>query len=386
MRILHYITDFTNTAGPQAAVARMMILSTSKVAENHLVTVVPLTPDYVRALLEQCNVHVYFLKGGTGRNPLDVMSLRTSMKHVLKKVNPDVVHIHGAWDWRAATMESVSRSKKAVTLVSPHRGLSAELLNIDFWSDKLPKLIAYQALMVRNCTAVIAVSDGECEDIKSLGLKKRIEVLPAVSRGNENIEQLGTALMIFYRKAVDSVYSKELTQKERDVVLAALCALIADDDVETAIPDINNVSFRRIYFHAYDEDVMPQFIEGCRKMQLQVPPPMNVAEIPRYRNPKAKTLGSLADVALQPDIRRIPADKVTERYAVALIYKARALTLTCLTLRQYMELYNLFRYTDFDEDMVVAELKRLRLLRFTGQLQIRLAKMFGLKKGYEITE
>lgn len=386
MRVIHYITDFTGASGPQAAAARMMMLSTSRLVESHLVTSVPLAEDYVRVLAGQCNVQVHLLKGGAGRGLSGMLSALSGIGDVLKTLQPDVVHVHGAWDWRAAMMERLARRRGIVTLVSPHRGMSSELLNIDFWSVRLPRLIAYQALMVRNCTAVIAVSDKERDDIMALGLKKRIEVLPAMSQGEGNMERLGAALVTCYRKALDSTYARKLTQRERDVVAIALRSVVADDDVETTMPDIQGVSFRRIYFHAHDEDVMRQFIDGCRKMQIQAPPPLNVTEVPRYRNPKAKALGALAGMPGEPDMRKIPADREAERHAVRLIYKARALALQRLTLRQYAELYALFRHADFDEGMVADELRRLRLLRFTRRLQRRLAEMFGLKAGYNITE
>lgn len=386
MRILHYITDITATAGPKASAVYMMMQSTSKMVETHLITAVPPTDNLLWTLKEQCNVKTHILKSGIGRKPTDILSACISANKLLKAVNPDVVHIHGAWDWSAAMVERLARSKKIATLVSPHRALSAELLGIDFWSKKLPRLITYQALMVRNCTAVIAVNDKEKDDIKGLGLKKRIEVLPPISQYNENMEPLGAALVSFYRKALDSTYTSKLTRKEHDVVVTVLRSLIADDDVETPTPDISDVSFRRIYFHAYDEDVMPQFIEGCEKTDLQIPTALNVAEIPRYRNPKAKVTGALDTINAQPDIRKIPADKVIERQAVALIYKAKTLTLNRLTLRHYIELYTLFRHTDFDESIVTTELKRLRLLHFTKKLQKRLADMFGLRNGYNIIE
>lgn len=385
MRILHYITDITVAAGPKASAVYMMMQSTSKRVENHLITAVPPTDDLQWSLREQCNVKTHLLKRGMGRKPTDILSVFISVNKLLKTINPDVVHIHGAWDWSAAMVERLARNKNIATLVSPHRALSTELLGIDFWSKKLPRLITYQALMVRNCTAVIAVNDKERDDIKSLGLKKRIEVLLPMPQYNENIEPFGAALLSFYRKALDSTYTSKLTQKEHNIVVTVLRNLIADDDMEVPTPDISDVSFRRIYFHAYDEDVMPQFIEGCKKIALQIPTALNVAEIPRYRNPKAKSTGTLYSINAQPDIRKIPADKVVERHAVALIYKAKILTLNRLTLRHYIELYTLFRHTDFDESIVVTELKRLRLLHFTKKLQKQLADMFGLRNGYNIT-
>ena len=384
MRVLHYITDFTGAAGPQASAARMMMFSTAKIVENHLVTAVPLAEGYAAALAEQCNVKVHYLHFRNGANPLNVIAALVAIRATIRKLQPDVVHVHGPWDWRAAMVERMARQQRIVTLVSPHRGLSQELISVDFWSKKLPCLMAYQAWMVRNCTAVIAVSEKEGNDILSLGLKKRIEVMPPMPREGESMEALRDDLVTVYRKALDSAYATELTQEERNVVSSALRAVIADDDIVTEKPDIQGVSFRRIFLHAYDEDVMRQLVNGCQKLQLPLPPPLNVAEVPRYRNPKAKQRGALKDANVSVKPLAMPADRQAERDAVMLISKAKALTLPRLTLRHYAELYAMFRHSDFDETLVAAELKRLHLQRFTIKLQKRLAEMFALRSGYDV--
>ncbi len=362
----------------------MILFATAKVAENHLVTSVPLSEEYVKVLAEHCNVKVHYLHIKSGGNPLHYLAALIRIHGIIKEINPDVVHVHGSWDWRAAAVECQSRRQRIVTLVSPHRGLSQELISIDFWNRKLPRLVLYQAWMVRNCTAVIAINDKERDDITALGLKKRIEVLPQMPKENESIEPLREVLMTYYRKALDSTYNRDLMQKEREFVATALRSVIVDDDVVTEKPDIVGVSFRRIFFYAYDEDVMPQFVDGCQKMQLPIPPPLNVAEVPRYRNPKAKIIGTLKDIPIQVKPLKLPADKTSERDVVTMISKAEQLSMSRLTLRNYAELYDMFRHSDFNEEIVVAELKRLHLRRFTKKMQKRLAEMFELKQGYNI--
>lgn len=384
MRIVHYITDFTSSAGPQASAVYKMIISTAKVAENHLVTVRPLADEYVKALAEHMGVIVHYLHIDKGSNPMNVLSAMIHVSATLRKLCPDVVHVHGSWDWRAAVVERMARQQHIVTLVSPHRGLSQELIGIDFWSKKLPRLILFQMWMVRHCTAVIAVTDKERDDIMAFGMKRRIEVLPPLPGEKESMEPLRISLMTAYRKALDSTYTKKLTQREREVVLTAVRSVISDDDMVAEKPDVQGVSYRRMFFYAYDEDVTEMFIEGCRKLQIPIPPPLKVGEVPRYKNPRAKALEALRDINVQTKTLRLPEDKTAERDAVMLIAKAKALTMSRLTLRHYAELYNMFRHSDFDEDIVALELKRVGLLGFTRKMQKHLAEMFGLKQGYEV--
>ena len=116
-----------------ASAVRMMMFSTAKVAENHLLTVVPLSDDYSGALAEQFGIKVHYLHLKNGGNPLNALSAFVDINAKLKELRPDIVYAHGTWDWRAAAVERTARRQHIVTLVSPHRGLSQELIGIDFW-------------------------------------------------------------------------------------------------------------------------------------------------------------------------------------------------------------------------------------------------------------
>ncbi len=364
---------------------RTVLYATSQVAKNTLMTCVPLPEDDVKNMEERYGIKVVYPHWRKNGNLFDAGLFFISVEKTLRKKHPDVVHVHGTWDWRAAMVERIARQHGIITTVSPHRGMSLELIGIDFWKEKLPKLLAFQIWMVRNCMAVITDNEQERDVIVSLLHKKRIEVMPAVQNNDEGYATLGNALMVVYRKCLDTVYGRKLSKKERNVVSTAVRALVADDDVDTPLPDVTDVSYRRIYFYAYDEDVMQQFIDGCEKMQLSVDSPLNMETIPRYRDPKAKKRGPLNDVEIKIKAWHLPEDRNSERNAVMLICKAKKLGFARLTLRHYTELYILFRYSDFDEDLVRAELMRLHALAFTKKMQKRLAMMFGLKHGYSIT-
>ncbi len=389
MRILHYISDLTNAAGPQASAARLMILATSRVAESHLVTLVRLPEETGRLLAEHGNVKVHYLAPHGGDKPAGMLSKGFALRGILREVRPDIVHIHGSWDSTAAIAEYMARRQNTVTIVSPHRGLSPAIVGIDFWKSKLPRLIAYQALMIRRCTAIAAVSEQERNDIINLGLKKRIEVMPPMPKAQETTQPLSDALMATYRKAADSNYHKFITKAEKDLVFAAVRAMVEDDDdapnmPRMKVPGIKGLSFRRVYFYAYDEDVLPMTLNGCERLRLPIPPAMDVEAVPRYRNAKAKRRGALADVEATNIPCAITGDKPTEREAFLMLCRAQKLGFGRLTLRHYVELYSLFRHTDFNEDIVAAELKRTGKRKFTLRMQRRLAEMFALKPGYNI--
>lgn len=392
MKILHFISNFSNAAGQSAVAVQTMLLSTSKVAENHLLTCTQLTEDQVKTLLEH-NVHTHIMKRIEGKSPMAFMAWMSEIAKVLKEVQPDIVHVHGSWNSLAALVERVARHKGFITIVSPHRGLSPEMLSIDFWKQKLPRLVAYQVWMIRGCVSVIALSEKEATQISNTGLKKRIEILPDMPKDVEAMQPFAMALMAAYRKALDSMYHRNLTREEQQFVFNMVRVATVEDAtmeemgiLEADIKVImEKVSFRRIFFLAYDEDATLLMLKGVEKLSLTIPPVLDVTNVPRYKNRKAKKLGTLAEanVSISSKIA-IPESNTSERDAVKLIVKARKIGMDRLTLLQWVELYTLFRHTDFNEDVVSAELKRLGMKRFTKKLQKRLAADFSLKEGYNI--
>lgn len=383
MKILHYITDLTANAGPIAGQTKMMMACTAKATETTLMTSTPLPEELTAALKERYGIRTHLIKRVDGRNPMQWMVVKKKIAEVLKEVKPQIVHVHGAWCMTAAMVEKVARKANIATIVSPHKALSQEIIQIDFWKTKLPRLLAYQIWMVRKSTAIVALNQKEKENILQLGLKKRIEVMPAIPKDLDSAGLLRDALMAAYRKALDSTYHKHLTKTEIVFVERMVRATLADGDAELLLPDTHGVSMRNIFFYAHDEDVTDMMMLGAQKMAIPLPQTLNVSEVPRYRNTRAKQRGSLNDITLQKEIR-IPTEKQLECIAVQQIAKAHIIGIKRLTLRHWTELYKLFRYTDFNEDVVGRELERLKLKKHTIMIQQRLNELFSLKQGYNI--
>lgn len=383
MKVLHYITDMTSASGPVGSVVRMMIASTAKAAESHLVTCVPLGEETEQLLKMQYGVTMHYVAHPNGKNPVQLFRAYNTVKKVLCEVKPDVVHTHGTWSLMAAVVEKTARKRSIPTVVSPHRGFSADIIGIDFWKKKLPRLIAYQIMMMRNCTCVMAINEKEKNDILALAIKKRIETLSGIPKDMESVGGMRDEILAAYRKALDSTYDKRITQDEKDFVMLAVKKAVSDDDVEVDIPSVEGLSFRNIFFYAYDEDCTELMLQGGNKLNVPIPPTLQVSDIPRYVNKKAKKRCSINELPLSKSVK-IEESLSLEKIAVEQICKSHGLGFEQMTIRQYVELYRLLRHTDFNEDVVAKELKRLKLLSFTKKMQRRLAIMYGLKPGYNI--
>lgn len=359
-----------------------MLLATSKVMDVHLLTSSPLRDGLAAELTERYGIKTHLAELHEGSNPLRYVEYNKDVRTRIEECHPHIVHVHGSWDVRAAIVQRCARKMKLVTVVSPHRGLSPEIIDIDFWKSRLWKMLLYQIQMISRCTAVAAMNDKEREDVLGLGLKRRIEVMPAMT--GQNSGELCAALTETYRKALDSSYRLFLLDDETKFLEATVRTAIADDDVKTEIPSLNGLSFRRISFLAFDEDATEIMQRGAEKAGMYLPQEIDVANLPRYKNKHAKALRSLEEMSKTINVNHIPEEQREERRAVQMIVQVWTMGKKRMTLRNWTELYDLFRNRDFNEDIVGNELRHRRLKRFTKRIQKDLKSRFALKEGYVI--
>lgn len=385
MKVIHYIADFGTTAGPTAQSVYSILLSTTKVAENILVTSSRHIDAEKKVSLEQHSIKVISIPFEKKYNPLTWWSFRKGIKNILNAEKPDVVHIHASWDLSPAVMECIARHQGYVTVVSPHGALTQAQLHVDFWKKKLLPLLTYYGNIMRKSILAIALSQKERDDI--ISMKKHVEVMPELINNVSSSEPFAQALMAAYRKAIDTCYDRFLTDKERLFVEMitnyTVCGFIEDKE-HMAQTDTTGVSFRRIYFHAYDEDVLDRLRNGAQELDINIPPIADITSIPRYISKKAKRRGAIADLPLPRKRIHLNADS-KEYQVVALLLKAHKEGLKRLTLRHLSELYAIFMNDDFDEDIVTSEIRRMKIKKFVNKLQARLKNMYYIPDGFMIT-
>lgn len=359
-----------------------MIQATSKQVDLHLLTSVPITQESILAMKEQLGVTIHVVRCERNKNPLQYINYYKKVRTCINEVNPHIVHVHGSWDVRPAIVRYCASRQNMVTIVSPHRGMSPELIDIDFWKSRIWRMVAYQAMMISKSTAVVAVSDKEKKDLLDLGLKRRIEVLPDMQEQQSSL--LGPVLIEAYRKALDTSYRRFLLDEERAFLKNLVRKAVADEDVKADIPALNGLSFRRISFLAYDEGATELMQQGAKKADIYLPEAIDVENIPRYKSRKSKILKTLDEMSQHVWVDGIDSNLTEERKAVRLILQAKEMTFHRLTLNNWVELYNLFRYSDFNEEIVGKELTQRNLKGFVKRLQKQLVKRFELKEGYAI--
>ena len=348
MKVIHYIprTDTTNASA--AEYVNCLVRSTANVAESHVIMQKDL---------------------GAG-----AIMVRSRFLRKLKELQPDIVHVHAAWDSTAALIEHTARSHGFYTIVSVHGGLAPEVMELAFFKHKLPRIVGYQFQMVRKCSAVVAISEQDAGQVKQLGWKKRIVTIPHPSLHITSNDETSELIMAIYRKVLDTNYMERITKEELAFI---------SDCVRTALwpagtQEINEVSteglsFRRIYIYAYDNSITELLTKGAQMLGVQMPPCPDVAAMPRFKvkqkhNKDINSYQKLQEVisnvipGIKIEIGRTPNGATIHR--------------------TICDIFQALRFHDYDEDNFAELIQKKGISKFTAKLLYQMQEAFGLELGY----
>lgn len=391
MKILHYIPDFWSVNNTQAQKILHLITAVSRQTESYVVTSSPFTQEMEQQLKEVYKIQMVYLPKLSASNPLKIYHAYKVIKECLIQLQPDLVHVHGSWNPLLFVMERTARKRGFVTCVSTYGGMAPEVLNTEFFRRRLLPLIFYQAPLIRHSTSLIAINEKEWNDIRNLNLKKRVEILPPALSTEEGAQAYSQAILAAYQKAIDSSYRRFITPEEEMIV--ERCMINATTMDTKYVPEHKeegdkqnkqSLSFRRLYFYAYDEDVLDKVLEGARSLSYNFPQPGNIADIPRYADRKAKKRGGIEQLQLPVRKIHLTDERSLEYKAVTSLLRVQKEGIKRLTLRHKAELYKIFRNDDFDENIVGEELVRLRLKKITKKVQQMLHELYNMPVGYDI--
>ena len=399
MRILHYMYDPQTSGATQ--IALRLIVATAKQMEATLAVSV-VQPDEFCQQLASLGVRV--------------LVMNDDINSTLSQLSPDVLHIHGCWSKSAAKVQKVARKRNIVNCVSVYGGMSPEVMNVDFTKKRLLPLVSYQWSMVRLCSSVIAITQKEKDDLMAIKCTKRIDTVTDSVVGktwsDHEMQELGICLLKLYRKSLDTFYRKLLTVDEKNLVDRIvkeeffMAVSSQPDDSQTVADEVANIdrdndteieltptlfsteAIRRMAFYAYDEDVSQLFTDGLRRRiktigvdQCNI---VSVESCVRYRLKKTKVRGSINEQK-PPKIKNYKNNlSPTDQNAFESVAKAISRGWNNLTLRQKMELIQLFILVDFDECIVGRMLKKANLKRSTVKLQQHLSAELDLTPGFYI--
>lgn len=183
MIILHYIPTLTKSMQQAAAFVQQLHVAMGRTVESHL------------------------------------YSGKLSRKEFLRKLDtlrPDVVHLHGCWNAHLAFIQFIATRQGYPVVLSPHGGLMQKVMHTDFWKKRLPQTVLYQFHAVHNAFVIHASTAAELQELKQLGWKRRIALIP----NPNDVETFRT----FYQKVIDTATRYKLIAVEQHAVWELLYA------------------------------------------------------------------------------------------------------------------------------------------------------------------
>lgn len=283
----------------------------------------------------------------------------------LDEINPDVVHIYGSWDWHLSIIAFAAYRHKKVVVYSPMRGLTSSNIEWSPFKRRFWQFMLCQFGALRYADVIVMQDNYEAGIFHTTGLDKgHVEVLPAPESEEDEVQK--EFMYSLYSKAVDTYYMRFITPQEKQFVTSMVQFSVLGIDKQIVMPNIQGLSFRRVAFYVHDEDVIDIVKQGAEIAQISIPEWIEVTDDMRNLK-KFKPFGGFQD-----------------KNPVAMIKAAGKIGLKNLTLRHWTELYQLFRYEDYDEDKAVQELAKHNLKKTTKKIQNQLTELFFLKPGYKI--
>lgn len=364
MTILHYIPSLQKSMGQTAQFAQMLKDVMGKTIET------------------------YIISGSVSR---------TEFVTRLSEVHPDIVHLHGCWSLRIAMAERWAMSRGYPVILSPHDGMSPRVLQTDFWKKRMPQIVAYQFRTIKNAFVLHAASAQELKDLKELGWKKRIALIPYPKSPSDN-QMLCDSFHALYQKVIDTQRRNQLNTHEREALWVMLNAAISaehtpyepTDAEKQHLSQLTSHNWQTIQVYAIDHRITDLMLKGASALSINIP--VVVKELPpRYSQKpcfhsgteKAKEKNTLQKYSSHHTEKELAAD-------IFVLYRslyhnelregyASPLTLLC-------SIGEKLRWGKCDEDIVTRIINELGISRFTACLMQVLSETLHITLGFMLLD
>lgn len=191
MKILHTISSIDKNSGGTSTYLQLLANELSKHISLEVITMQTDNP-----LSLDKEVKLFFAnKSGTG-----FMGISKDMKQYLNKVEANIFHGNGMWQYPVHAMAKFAQKRKTPYIITPHGMLEPWAINAGKWKKKLA-LALFQRKDLENAVCIHATARSEAENIRQLGFKNPIAVIPN-----------GIDVMEF------PFHSKEKNKKERTIL------------------------------------------------------------------------------------------------------------------------------------------------------------------------
>lgn len=315
MKILHVIFDDAVKKDLVHVIELTDALSPH--AENHLIT----------------NKHVSVPNAEVFQLDLfkwDILSIRNKFLSCLYSLMPDIVHVHGAWNYRSYQCLKMSHNRGFQTFFSPYGGITRENIKADFWKKYLWKLLWYQTHMVRCADYIVIESEQERRMINALGR-------------TQNVILDSSQMMVLYKQAVNTKDITEVSVKTLFTIHNQLNELIHSKP----LPELNLCSFEKKQYDVF-----------CKQQNL------------------TQTLnGTYITPIFSEDDARTEINKMV-RLLKQNISKRKG------TFNDVFQIATIMQNNDYNEDKLLQELNNEHLLNFARRIIHIADELCGIEMGF----
>ena len=280
---------------------------------------------------------------------------------------PDIVHVHGCWNYSIARNAMRIHRQGCRVVLSPHGGLAPWTLSERRLTEKLSKTIIWQRRIIESAYVTIAHSPIEAEHLEQLGWNPRVETIrDAAVTQSITPEAMCAQTHNVYRKVMDSNTLALMDHTTRHALTCLLKAAICSDRrwVEPIKPQLNRLddnSWRMLFIYAEHENVRDLVDRGLNILGFTLPFYLDTKKVKSYL----------------PTTYHRPQH--TSRSAEDLV---RQMTREQPTLLALIELERQLRRDTTDDNLLTANLERDHLLKPFQRLLQLLREQTAIEDGF----
>ena len=360
MKILHF-TAFSDAETPlwQHLDALM-----SRMGEHAVVNVVTL--DNVATSMSNYNHFTI----GTGKSDygrhgvVNLLGLQKKYLHILYGFMPDIVHIHGSYNFIASRIGLWSRKRGFPVVFSSYGGMNPDFIDAQY-GIRTWKMICYQKKMVANAAAMLLTDPKEADYLKGEKLNDRIVV-------------------------ISDPKTDEYTDYEEMASLAGpeerqpLCA----EDILN-LRSLSPKKWHDLLLYAEEQGVTNIVLDGMERAQVKVPVP-DLSTISHFPPRHAKDTSPLPSQSL------LGSKKKSNRFSKKIQDCSDIEKTVCfmmqnlkyhaahhsITLRHLCDLYTVYRHEPVNDNVLDTKLHDLHLHTFARRISQILKETVYLAEGF----
>ena len=326
--------------------------------------------------------------------------------HAVEQISDyDIIHIFGCWSREACQLSKRAYMHGIPYVLTPLGGLQP-------WETERHQHSIFfqrQRHLVEHAAVVHVCGKLEHETFISLGWNKRVAVVKnPVLTSQITFASAASQIVALYRKIIDSNVQLFIQSKAQELIgtllqtgidphVSSLNPDLKKNGVETVVQRVSafkGEDWRRILLYADQEHVSGLLQQAFDAIQVQYPS-LNAQEIDRFENKAKYAEGSLVtntllskNLLLKNKVKDVFANNgsAEQQLCLGLLNLHYELQHHSMPLSHLMDLYQLARFSDVDEDAVRDMTGRLGVDDFASRLTSVLSTFLGLPEGFWIFE